>query len=257
MATIIGGAKRKSTIPNFSRTDLLFIVGGNAANAVAFIYALQFISSSQLIILNKTNPLFLALLLYFAGQERISLAGLAAIVSTVCGIYVLVGGPTFEISVADGGLLGSTLALLAGVAFAVFTFGLYRNIEHQKEAAIADRLWYMGWVLLWSYLLLATAGLLIGTKLPADAESWFWIGINGIRIAVVYLIYQQAIRLTDPILVSVVVSLEVLFTILLEQHWLSTPITMNVVLGAVLILGAIWSLILERRVTQYSPKTTR
>jgi drug/metabolite transporter (DMT)-like permease len=256
-AKVLGTSSQPQKTPIFTINDLLLIIGGNVLNALAFVYALRYISSSQLIILNKTNPLFLALLLYFVAGEKISLAGITAIVSTSCGIYVLVGGPAFEISFSDGGMLGSVLALVAGAAFAVFTYGLYQSAEHQSEAALPHRLWCMGWILLYSYVALVTIGFFFGYHLPKDAASWSWIAINGIRVAIVYLIYQQAIRLTHPILVSVVVSSEVLFTIILERLWLSTPITANVVLGAILILGAILSLIVEQHPQRRSVELTQ
>lgn len=226
--------------------DFCLLVIGNSVNFLAFIYAVYFVSSSQVIILNKVNPLFVALLLSLFLKEKVSKASLASIVSIICGIYILVNIDNFSIFLSpNDNLYGSFFAILAGFSFAVFTIGLYKTKSITNQSPIFIKLKFIGYILLYSYVILITIALFIGFKITYDPFMILIVILNGIRLAVVYALYQEAVRLTHPIFVSVAVSLEVVFTIIIEIIWLNEKVHSHIIIGAILIMGAIWSMMAE------------
>lgn len=137
------------------------------------------------------------------------------------------------------------MAIVAGFSFAVFTIGLYKSESFSDRYPLALKLRAMGYVLLFSYIPVVTLAFFLGYNINYDPLCIWIIVLNGIRLAIVYVIYQQAIRLTHPIFVSVVVSLEVVFTIVFEIIWLKEEFPISLFLGALLIMGAIWSVMIE------------
>jgi len=247
------------TNPVLTRRDIVLIVGGNSVNFVSFLLAVSFITSSQVIILNKINPLFVLLLLSVFLKERVSKASIASIVATLCGMYILLNIQDPSVFFRpDSNLVGSFLAIAAGFSFAVFTIGLYRSESFSGRYPLAWKLRAMGYVLLYSYIPVVTLTFFLGYEINYDPLFMLIIVLNGIRLAVIYVVYQQAIRLTHPIFVSVVVSLEVVFTILFEIIWLKEEFPISLFLGALLIMGAIWSVMIEnsRLESRYRPPSS-
>ena len=80
----------------------------------------------------------------------------------------------------------------------------------------------------------------------ATTDTLALILFNGIRIAVVYVLYSEAIRLTGhPVLVAAVVALEVPLTIGVETWFFVQPVSGTLIIGALIILIGVVSIIHE------------
>src|SRR6266404_1979779 len=209
------------------------VVLSNLASFLLFIYALYYISASQTITLQKINPLFIALVAWMLRKEKLSRSALSAVAVAVIGTILILANDQFGF---EGGnnVTGSLLAIFAGLSFAFFAVGLEEAGEHQ--ASLTHRLRFMTVIFFLSYAGIVTVGYLQGR--PLTAHGWVLIIVlgNGLRVAVVYGFYYAAVRRIGALLVSVIVALEVPFTIFWDWSLLHRIAGPRLVLGAVAIL---------------------
>jgi drug/metabolite transporter (DMT)-like permease len=228
--------------------DFIFIIIPNVINFCSFILALKYITATQVIILNKLNPLFLLLILALFMKEKFTQVGVASLISSLCGVYVLldINNIGFISLFESTKAIGAVLAIIAGISFSVLTVGFYKSQKHNINSSYHIKLKYMGYVFVYSFVLFSPVlPFIVIPKI--DNLMLIVIILNGLRLAVVYILYREAISLTNPLFVSVVVSLEIIFTMFLEKYWLNSAITGSSVIGSILILGAIWSLIIDNQ----------
>lgn len=228
--------------------DFILIIIPNIINFCSFILALKYITATQVIILNKLNPLFLLLILSVFMKEKFTRVGVASLISSMCGVYVLldIQGVSFILLIENTKVFGALLAIIAGISFSVLTVGFYRSQKNNINSPYYLKLKYMGYVFVYSFVLFSPVLPFIAIP-KIDKILLLVIILNGLRLAIVYILYREAIRLTNPLFVSVVVSLEIIFTMILERYYLNTTITVSSVMGSILILGAIWSLIIDNQ----------
>jgi drug/metabolite transporter (DMT)-like permease len=138
-------------------------------------------------------------------------------------------------------------ALLAGFSFALFTAGLYWcNRSFGDESPISAKIWLMGRVFLYSYAIIVSVSYVIGIHIDFAYDIvGLVIALNGVRLALVYLLYNEAMRRIPPLAVSVLVSMEIVFTVALERWFLAEPMSSAFVIGTILIVAATWSLIVD------------
>src|SRR5207253_5670880 len=99
------------------------VVAMNLASFLLFIYALYFISASQTITLQKINPLFVALIVLIWLGKRPSVSTLSAVLLVILGGILILVNDQFGFS-GGKNIVGSLIAILAGLSFAVFSVGL-------------------------------------------------------------------------------------------------------------------------------------
>ena len=219
------------------------VVLTNLASFLLFIYALRFVSASQTISLQKTNPLFIALLTLIWLRKKPSKFSLSAVVLVVFGAILILANDQFRFDDSNN-ITGSVIALLAGLSFAVFSVGI-EKIE-QEEVSFMRGLGFMSMVFLLSYIGLVTIGYFEGDSPSFDKGTVGILILNGLRVAIVYGLYQAAIRRIGALLASVVVALEVPFTMVWDWRLLDHVPGTRLVFGAVAILIGAITLVWDR-----------
>lgn len=222
------------------------VVLGNIGSFILFVYALYSVSASQAITLQKTNPIFVAVLGAVLLRQRISYSAWLALGLVVVGTTLTVAdlsGEAFRLRTGSD-ILGSLFALGAGASFALLSIGL----DEMKPQLIHlyTRLSFMTRVFLLSYVAVLTLAYLSQEAPLLDAKSLGILVANGIRVAVVYLIYLAAIRRIGALLTAVFVSFEVFLTMLWDHVLLQRAPAATLWLGAIIIVAGGLTLLMQQ-----------
>lgn len=220
------------------------VVITNLASFLLFVYALYFISASQTIALQKINPLFVMLIVLIWLKREPSGSTLSAVLLVILGAVLITVDNQFGFT-GRKNIVGSIAAVLAGASFAVFSVGL-EKIEQDKNPTLTQRIGFMTVVFFLSFVGLVTLGYIYGGHLEFSMEVGGILLLNGFRVAVVYGLYEAAVRRIGALLASVLVALEVPFTMLWDWLWLHSVPGSRVVIGAVAILFGTTTLVWDK-----------
>lgn len=218
---------------------------GNLANFLLFVYALYFISASQAITLGETSPVFVVLLTWFWLRQRLPISTLTAAALAVVGAILIVADQNFAFPMNSSATYGSILAVCGGAGFAVFGTSL-EKIERGKHS-LSSRLSFMGVTFAISCgVVLAVAYLAHRVPATIDNRSMTILVLNGLRVAVVYLLYQVAVRHIGALLAGILITLDVPLTMLWDSRLLHRQVVAKLVIGAAAILIAGFTLASDR-----------
>jgi drug/metabolite transporter (DMT)-like permease len=212
-----------------------FIAIANLLSFIFFIYALRFVSASQTITLSKINPLFIALFSWVILRQRPPRSTVSAAFLVVLGTVLITANEKFTFD-ATNEVVGSLLAILAGLGFALFSIGLER--VEREHSGLSERLLFLAVVFFLSYVGIVTVAHFEGLQSAIDAEAMVILLLNGLRAAVVYALYQAAVRRIGALRVSVLVALEVPFTMFWDSAWLGRVPAARLIWGSLTILFA-------------------
>ena len=229
---------------------------GNLCNFVLFVYALYFISASQAITLGETSPVFVALLTWLWLRRPLPATAIFATAIAVLGALLVGADKDFSLTAGSATTVGSLLARGGGFGFALFGTGI-EKIEGVKRS-LASRLSFMGvaFAIACGVVLIAAY---VEHRVPATIDG-FSMGVlifNGLRVAVVYLFYGLAIRYVGALLASILVTLEVPFTMLWDTQLLHHRPLRNLIIGALAILFAAFTLASDRWRAMRKPPESR
>ena len=245
ISRVILGKQQQAVIPNDSLESSglwkgvvpWLVVAGNIGNFVLFFYALYFISASQTITLQKTNPIFVAFLGGLFLKKRVSAFAWMTVLLVVLGSVLIASDTsTGQFRFQSGGdLLGSLLALFAGLCFAVFSVGIEKLDWLQRS--YQDRFKFLAGVFFVSFV--AVLILAYFSRQPATSSP---IGLailvaNGVRVALVYLFFCAAVERIGALLTSVWVACEVPLTMLWDSQVFGTIPASSLVIGAIIIVA--------------------
>lgn len=197
----------------------------NLGNFGFSIAALYFVSATHAMALCTASPLFLSVLLVARRKLRITFGSTVAVTVVVLGAWLL-SQPDDH---AGANLVGSGLALAAGASFAWWA-DLADDIETRVDRMSA-RLGVLARVFGLTFAVAAATAWAIG---PIESPSWTDAVIviaNGLRVAVVYVVFQLAVRRGGPLLAVVVGMLQVPLTLLSEAVWFGVALDARFSIG--------------------------
>jgi len=208
----------------------------NLANFGLSIYALYFVSATHAMTLSNVSPLFLAVLLLVRRKLRVTPGSAAALVVSLLGAWLLTADASGNDPSDGRSLVGSLLALAAGAGFALWA-DIADDIETRVQT-MSTRLGVLATIFSLTFGVAAAAAWIL-TPLPhLSATDAAIIAGNGLRVAVVYVVFQLAVRRGGPLLAVVVASLQVPLTLLFEALLLEVPLGAGLLIGvAAAVLG--------------------
>lgn len=219
-----------------SRTPWI-LAAANIASFILFIQALNFVSASQTITLQKINPIFVAIGTWAWLQRAPSRATLSTVFLVVSGAFIITANEQFGFTRGNE-ITGSVYAILAGASFALFGVGI-EKVE-QGDSGLAGRLRFLAMIFLICFVAIISLAYFGGTALSLDKLAWIILVLNGLRVAVVYALYYAAVRRLGALFASVLVAIEVPLTMLWDWAFLNKPPGLRLIWGAVaILLGAI------------------
>jgi len=211
------------------------LVLANIGNFLLSVAALSYISASQANAINHFSPLILAGVLIVKGKLKPNLYSLLSLILVVLGIWVINVDKDFNLLGADA-IIGSLISLLAGVSFAAWGY-LIDEFE-TKSPSTPDRLRFLSHVFFGSYIILLTWVYFSGVTWTVTTENTSLLALNGVRVALVYLLFSLAIKKAGALLPSVIVIIQIPMTFYFDAILNDTSITAQLWIGSILIIVA-------------------
>lgn len=238
--------------PGWLDRNTAFLLLANQGNFLLSILALSYVSASQAMSLNNVFPVFLALILVVRGKRSFSASTLATVVMVTLGAALLTVDDGFRIG-SGRHLMGSIIALCAGFSFAVWAD---RTDEVKARLPDAAARWrYLAGVFGVTGAASALAAVVSGPYPALSAAGVLLVLFNGVRVAIVYALFEAAVRRVGPLLPTVLVVLQVPLTIVVERVWLGEPVSARVVMGALTIMLGGGVLLADRYLQPPVPST--
>jgi drug/metabolite transporter (DMT)-like permease len=240
IASQIAGRFNKATprvavqTPQSGRLALLVVA--NLGNFVLSVWALAFISASEAMTLNNLSPILLALALWYRGRLTPSAGTFLALVLVLLGAFLVNIDSGFVLRTGSN-ITGSLIAIAAGASFALWTF----TMDELKSSfgTPAERMKTLALVFFISYVVLLTYAFFFAPKLPAlSSMDYIVLILNGLRVAIVHVIYVFAVKKAGPLLASIIVVLMVPMTFPFDSIWNKATISIQLIMGSVLVVLA-------------------
>lgn len=211
---------------------LAVLIVANLGNFVFSVWALRFISASEAMTLNNMSPLLLALALWFRGKLKASLGTFLALALVLLGAFILNTDSGFVFRTGDS-IRGSLIAVAAGASFALWTY----TMDELKASftSLAQRMRVLAQIFFVSYVVLVTYGYFMAGPTQATTLDYIILVANGVRVALVHVLYTFAVQKAGPLLASVVLVLMVPMTFPFDNIWNHATISAQLIIGAALI----------------------
>lgn len=230
---VILKANRKPLLTSGFSPALLITVLAFSANYVVFHWGLEYTGASSAMMLENTAPFFVLLITVLVLRERIrSVEALAALIALL-GVFFIVRS---DFSLGSNSILGDELELLAGLTWAVFLMGSCRVLNGTTDTF--HRLAFLLTVLGLSALLLTP--ILFVYAFTLSVGDIIWIVLLGIfPTAIAYYLWYEAAAHLSAVTTSLLWTLTVIFTIVNASLFLDEPLTLDMAVGAVLIVAGV------------------
>jgi len=220
---------------------------GNFGFSIA---ALYFISATHAMALNNVSPLFLSVLLVAQRKLRITFGSAVAVTVVLLGAWLL----SQPEDAVEASFAGSGLALAAGASFAWWA-ALADDIEARIDRMSA-RIGVLVRVFGPTFAVAASAAWWFGPiERPSLSDALIVIG-NGLRVAIVCVVFQLAVRRGGPLLAVVVGILQVPLTLLSEALWFGVTLDVRFSIGvAAAVVGTIALSVDQAQQSATGPRT--
>lgn len=216
--------------PNFGR---LLVYGGlgQAIVATLSLSSLAYIPAATLVFLFYTYPAWVAVLAAVRGSEPLDRTRVVALALSLGGILCLVGLP----GSAAVHPLGAALALSAALAYALY-IPLLRHLQPGVDARAASFLISAGVTVI--FLVAALWRGEYSLQQPA-ASWWSMVALGVLCTAVAFILFLRGLAVLGSVRTAIASTAEPLFAAVLAALFLGQPITVPLVLGGLLIAGAV------------------
>jgi len=209
--------------------------------SLTYFIAINNIDTGLAIVLFYANPLFIVFGSWIIWKKRPSRNVLISLVFTMVGVFITVG------QVGDASMSAVALVLLSAIFFTIYLLGLSHSLK-QTDVITSVVLVNAGGALSYWFLVATSPGSLT-TRFPHDSTAWLYIAALVVFGTVTPILASFAgLKRVGPSMVSVLTTLEPVLAIAAGVIFLGEDITVNRVIGASFVLGALIALsVLEAR----------
>lgn len=203
-----------------------------------------YIPSGLTAILNATTPLFTAIVMAVAGEERLVPRRVAGVVVGLIGVIIL-RGAGFDVAAGQG--LGVLLCLAAALSYGISALVARRALTQSPPLATATFQ-----LLASSLMMTAVAGIFERPwQLPMPGlTTWLAVlGLAALATALAYIVFFQIVRRSGPSNVMLVTLLIPITAILLGSFVLGEQVSGQEIAGALVIGSAL--LLIDGRVLKF------
>ncbi|MCP4353471.1 MAG: DMT family transporter [Desulfobacterales bacterium] len=247
--------RKFSTSSNYSVSftkDSFFMMLGRTVSGLFYFISFMYLSATLSITLYKLNPIYTFIILLFLIKTRLSnysfVKILIGVIIAVIGSILLIVKFGTESTPMEYILPGIISIILAGIFWSVFiVFSEKHKSSHIKKTELWERQRYVSYIYLLSSIPFIILVLLGSEMYPSliDLSKISYSDITetaflGIISGLVGILYFEALKRISSLLVNVIISLEIFFTMIFEWLYLGQDMTWNIYFGAILvIIGAI------------------
>jgi drug/metabolite transporter (DMT)-like permease len=231
-------AYSRPNLPDTRRLWIVLAVLGIINTALPFVlisWGQQFIDSAVAAILNSTVPLFTMVMAHWYLQDdRLTLQRVIGLVVGFIGVVVLL------VRDLDGGtqssLLGQAAVLLAAICYAFSSIFARRNAKGVSPIVQAFVPLLVADAVMWTLVPLVESPVVF-PSLPITWLAIAWLGLIGSCIA--YLLYFYLLHAIGPTRTTMVTYTFPVVGVTLGVIFLNETLDINLLLGAVLVVGSI------------------
>ena len=218
---------------NLSDKYLLLTVFGTVTNYIFFHVGLEYTTASNAMLLENTAPFFVLLLLFLFAREAIKRLDALATAIAIFGVYFTVKG---DIALGTDRIQGDILELLAAFTWAIFVIGSSRALA--GTVSTLERIGFLFNVFLWSAI--ALTPLAFFSTVNVSWNGVFFLLLLGIfPTAIAYFLWYEAVARVSTITAALLFNLSIIFTFVNAYLFLGERISVDMLIGAVLIVIAI------------------
>jgi drug/metabolite transporter (DMT)-like permease len=233
---------RDTPWPSIKNTAKL-LVWGVCVTGISLTYfiAINDIDTGLAIVLFYANPLFIVFGSWIIWKKRPSKNVLISLVFTMIGVFITVG------QIGNASLGAVVLVLLSAIFFTIYLLGLSHSLE-QTDVITSVVLVNAGGAISYWLLHVTSPGSLT-SKFPHDSVAWLYVaGLVIFGTVTPILAGFAGLKRVGPNMVSVLTTLEPVLAIAAGVIFLAEDLTVNRVIGASFVIGALIALsVLEAR----------
>ncbi len=223
IAAIVIFAWHRNVRPTWSKAQIGSIVS-YMLTVILFVMATKNTTAANAILLQYTAPIWVGLFSVFVTKEKLTNIDVMAVIVVMSGMIVF-----FLDSIEPGAMLGNTLALLSGVAFA----GVALFMRAQKGTSTTESI-------LFGNILTALVCMPFIEPFAGTADTFVRLAILGVfQLGVSYVLYAWAIKSVTALEAVLITVLEPLLNPLWVGMFHGEVPSSTVILGGVIVVGAV------------------
>lgn len=233
---------RDTPWPSIKNTAKLLLWGVCITGiSLTYFIAINDIDTGLAIVLFYANPLFIVFGSWIIWKKRPSKNVLISLVFTMIGVFITVG------QIGNASLGAVVLVLLSAIFFTIYLLGLSHSLE-QTDVITSVVLVNAGGAISYWLLHITSPGSLT-SEFPHDSVAWLYVaGLVIFGTVTPILAGFAGLKRVGPNMVSVLTTLEPVLAIAAGVIFLAEDLTVNRVIGASFVIGALIALsVLEAR----------
>jgi drug/metabolite transporter (DMT)-like permease len=233
---------RDTPWPTVKRSALLLLWGASITGiSLTYFIAINDIDTGLAIVLFYANPLFIVLGSWLISKKRPTRNIAISMVFTLIGVFITAG------QIGDASKGAVVLVLLSAFFFTIYLLGMSHSLE-QTDVITSVVLVNAGCALTYWILIVLSPGSLT-TEFPHDSIAWRYVaGLVLFGTITPLLASYAGLKRVGPSMVSVLTTLEPVLAIAAGVIFLGEGLTVNRVVGASFVIGALIALsVLEAR----------
>ena len=233
---------RNTPWPSLKNTAKLLLWGVCIMGiSLTYFIAINDIDTGLAIVLFYANPLFIVVGSWIIWKKRPSKNVQMSLVFTMIGVFITVG------QIGNASIGAVALVLLSAVLFTIYLLGLSHSLE-RTDVITSVVLVNAGGAISYWFLVVTSPGSLT-SEFPHDSTAWLLIaGLVIFGTVTPILASFAGLKRVGPSTVSVLATFEPVIAIIAGVIFLGEDLTLNRVLGASFVIGALIALpVLEAR----------
>lgn len=226
---VLLAAKR---MPLLTKKEMLlfFALGalGYAGQSFCYFTALNYASSSTVSLLLYTYPALVMLGSAAVFKEKITVKKISALCLALIGAFVIIG------TKFDAGVRGVLLALLSAVFYSIYILISSRVVKEGQGISSS------AFIMLGAAAVYGIISMRVGFELPKQASGFAAvILITLVSTVIAFWSFLTGMEKTGPAVASLVSTLEPVVTVVASVIILSEPLTINLVVGGILVFSSL------------------
>lgn len=209
-------------------------VVGHVTFQMGFILGLDWTHTGNAALLLSTSPVWVLVISFAMGRERLNPAVLAGVFTTVAGMAILITGGAQELGTAR---IGDLLVLSAAVSWGAYTVFGRRMVR--RRGALQMTAWTL-WAGLPFIVLAGVPDMVRMDWRAVSLQAWLGVVYAGVfAIGIAYLLWYQGVRRIGQNRTSVYQNLVPVLALFSAWLWLSEIPTAQQLVGAGVILSGV------------------
>jgi len=241
---VLGAAvliRREFTVPSFIHIRSFAILGAVGITLHQLLQSTGLVTAlaSTTAWIVASSPMMIALISMVVLRERLQRFQVLGILLGAVGVLLVVsGGDWHRLFTGSFATTGDMLVSLSTITWALFSVYSRKSLQHHPAASMMLYVMASGWILT-TLIALSTTGLGEITRL--SAAGWMAILFLGVLCSgVAYIFWYDALKLLPVSKVGALLYLEPLVSMSIAASVLDERITIESLLGGVIILAGVW-----------------